>query len=620
LRNDFKRLPAGRVESVPGPPFVRPFYLTQASISAMKLTKPPTRPTLAAAAALLLLAGCDSVLDTEPTNVISGPQVFEDQALADAYLNDVYVRVNFARDGFADAPYGRSFNWVMDEMMGAELRTIGSWQVPYEAANSVITETGPPLGMIYWKYPALRKVNDFIERIKASDFDPSYVQQREAEARFLRAFIYFEMAMRYGAVPLITKAQSPDAPREELLVERTPEQEIYDFIIAETDTAAQMLPQTVGGEGRPTRWAALALQSRAALYAASIGEFGDMKLDGLLGVPDSQTQAYWQTAYDAAKTIIDDSGHSLYRQGNDPAERFQALFTDEGNAETIMRELFDGEQKGHSFTLMAMPGGFAESWGSNFNPFLNMVERFEFKDGSSGDIPRDELTSRQWSAEELFGSRDPRFKASVFYPETSWQGGTVYYHEGTLVDGEMVTNGTVGDDWPAAAPGRNQRHTGFQLRKMVNEEATQTIQRNVGETDYIIFRLGEMYLNMAEAALYLGMNGEALDAINTLRERVDMPPQDQVTEEVIRHERNVELAFEGHRYWDLRRWRTAVEELGGLRTKGLNFVYDWSTKKYNISLTNAEGNPRVFQEQHYYYPLGVDRLADNPKLVENPGY
>lgn len=580
----------------------------------------PAKQTLVIAATFLLLAGCDSVLDKEPTNVISGPQVFQDEALADAYLNDIYVRMNFSRDGFADAPYYRSFNQVLDEAMGGEVRTRGGWQIPYEVANAVITEAGAPFPIDYWKYPALRKANDFIERVSTSDFNQEYIDQRGAEARFLRAFIYFEMAKRYGGVPLLTRAQDADTPPEELLVERSSEQEIYDFVIAETDTIAQVLPQTVGGEGRPTRWAALALQSRAALYAASIGQFGDMKLDGLLGVPDSDVQDYWQTAYDAARAIIENSGHHLYRAQSDPAENFHLLFIEDGNPEGIMYEQFNGVQKGHDFTRMAMPAGFAETWGSNFNVFYHMVEMFEFEDGSSGEIPRDELTSRQWSAEELFGERDPRFRASVFYPETDWQGEQVYFHSATLVDGEEVNQGTVGDDWPAAAPKRNRDRTGFHLRKRVDESDVVTVETDVDDTDYMIFRLGEMYLNLAEAAFYLGQTGEALDAINTLRERAGMPPKEQVTEGVIRHEREVELAFEGFRYWDLRRWRTAVEKLGGLRTKGLQYKYVWDTKKYQISIVNGEGGARTFQERHYYLPLGVDRLADNPNLVENPGY
>ena len=591
---------------------------------ARKLTRRLALPVLsltAVAAALLLVAGCDSALDTEPTNVISEEQVFEDEALADAYLNDIYTRVSFARDGFNDLPYERSFNQMLYPAMGAELRPRGSFQAPYGAANATIDADGPPTPIEYWKYPALREANDFIEQIAASDnLDEDFVNQRRAEARFLRAFMYFEMARRYGAVPLITTAQDADTPRDSLLVERTPEQEMYDFVISETDAIADVLPQTVGGDGRPTRWAALSLQSRAALQAASVGEFGDMKLDGLLGVPDSETQDYWQTAFDAADAVIENSGHSLYRASSDPAENFQALFIDEGNSEGIMYEKFNGVQKGHDYTRMAMPAGFAETWGSNFNPFLRMMEKFEFADGSPYDISRDELTSQQWTVDELFKSRDPRFRASFFYPESDWQDGTVYFHSATRVDGQLVSSGTVGEDFPASGPTRNTTRTGFHVRKRVDEGDVVTVETDADDTDIFIFRLAELYLNRAEAAYYLGNQSQALSDINEIRDRAGMPPKDEATVENIRNERNVELAFEGFHYWDLRRWRTAEEVLGGLRTKGLDYTYDLNSGKYEISLVNAEGDARTFQERHYYLPLGTEKLADNPNLVENPGY
>jgi hypothetical protein len=132
--------------------------------------------------------------------------------------------------------------------------------------------------------------------------------------------------------------------------------------------------------------------------------------------------------------------------------------------------------------------------------------------------------------------------------------------------------------------------------------------------------MGEIYLNLAEAAFYLGMTGEALDAINELRARAGMPPKTEITEDIIRNERAVELTFEDHRYFDLRRWRIAVEVLDGVRLQGLKYDFNWDTQLYQISFKNGEGVARVFQERHYYLPISVDRLADNPSFVENPGY
>jgi len=99
-----------------------------------------------------------------------------------------------------------------------------------------------------------------------------------------------------------------------------------------------------------------------------------------------------------------------------------------------------------------------------------------------------------------------------------------------------------------------------------------------------------------------------------------MPLLTSITEDDIRHERAVELAFEEMKYWDLRRWRTAVTELDGKRYKGLQYSYYYNEDKYDFHLVIGDIAPRVFKQKYYYLPLGVSRIADNPNLVENPGY
>ena len=116
------------------------------------------------------------------------------------------------------------------------------------------------------------------------------------------------------------------------------------------------------------------------------------------------------------------------------------------------------------------------------------------------------------------------------------------------------------------------------------------------------------------------MTGEALDAINMIRDRAGMPARAGLTWDNIMQERQVELFAEDHRYWDLRRWRTAVETLDGKRLKGLQYVYNQDEGTYTVKFKNAEGKSRIFQERHYYLPFGLARLADAPALVENPGY
>src|SRR5690606_19234019 len=204
-------------------------------------------------------------------------------------------------------------------------------------------------------------------------------------------------------------------------------------------------------------------------------------------------------------------------------------------------------------------------------------------------------------------------------PESPWQGSRALFHSGTLRDGKLLTSGTAEDGWPYKANNRNTVRTGLMVRKRANENLkTQPVIND--DTDYIIFRLGEMYLNLAEAAVYLNKPDEALTALNRLRERADMPPKTMITEDIIQNERLVELTWENHSYWDLRRWRIAEEVLDGVRLKGLKYIYNYDTKKYQITLINSEGVARTFQKRNYYLPLGVGRVAENPKFVPNPGY
>ena len=141
------------------------------------------------------------------------------------------------------------------------------------------------------------------------------------------------------------------------------------------------------------------------------------------------------------------------------------------------------------------------------------------------------------------------------------------------------------------------------------------------DVDWIVFRTGEMYLNAAEAAFENGEADEAKRLINIIRDRVGMPPKENLTIVEVRNERFVELYIEEHRYWDIRRWRIAVDELNGKGFKGVTWEYHIAEDKYGIKIKDADFNQiRVFAERNYYFPIGLNRIADNPNLVKNPGY
>lgn len=565
---------------------------------------------------LITISGCEIVdFDKQPQNQISGEAVFTDQTLTEANLAQIYEQTHFLY---------RNLDNPVDDIflagMAASARGFAYWQ-PSAAFPLEVLDEGGADDIDYWPYNNIRNVNEFIEGIQNSDYDQDYIDQKVAEVRYLRAHMYWEMVKRFGGVPIITEAQDLDAPIEELNVARNSEQEVYDFVANEMDAIVNVLPEQ-SEAGRVNKFTALALKSRAMLYAASVAEFGQVQMNGLLGIPAGEANDYWQASYDASQAIIQSGYFGLYNKlPNNPAQNFQDLFVDEDNPERIFVKVYDADvEKGHSWDTGAVPFEFRNGWGSNYCPFLNIIEEFEYADGTPGTIDRELINSDHlFDINEVFGSRDPRFLATFFYPESEWQDGKVRFHRRTVVDGETVTSGTIGEDWPAQGPRRNWVNTGFLIRKMMNEEYIGPL-RGGSSTDFMVYRYGETLLNAAEAAFYLGNQGEALNKVNMIRDRAGMPALNSITEEDIRHERTVELVFENHRYWDLRRWRIAHEFLNGLRTQGLEYTYYYDEDKYDFHLKNGDPSARTFQQRHYYLPLGVDRIAENPNLVENPGY
>ncbi len=563
-------------------------------------------------AIFLTLLGCEQILDIQPTNIISEDAVKSDPVLVDAFLNKIYNAIRWQ----TGAPNERmaTLSTCADEHT-----VFAGWQQPYKAAMHIMDENGAHDLLAYWPYNNIRSANEIIEILEEATFEEELVNQKIAEARFLRAFMYFELVKRYGGMPLITEPQSIDQPVEELNVPRDPEAALYDFVASEMDDIADVLPDSYSSDefGKPTKWAAFALKSRAMLYAASIAEFSTITLPGgVLGIPQGQAAGYWQAAYNASMEIINNSPHALYNENPDPQENYAEIFINDGNTEVIFAEVYNlGLLKTHGWNFYNMPDGFRTGWGSNGPVFLEHVEKYEYMDGSTGKLNWDDLNNNVlFDIDSLMHQKDPRFRASIFYQETPWQDATVYFHKNTT--------GTIdpADNWPPKAPARNYKKSGFLTRKRVIEAIKLPISQE-DETDWIVFRVGEMYLNAAEAAFQLGNDAEALTLINDIRARAGMPDKATVDVDVIRNERAVELAFEEHRYWDLRRWRTAEETLHAQGFHGIDWTYDYDVKKYQLKLKDADyGQIRTFQEKNYYLPIGIEWLADNPNLIENPGY
>ena len=565
---------------------------------------------------ILLLSGCYDPFDLTRNDIISDDVVFDNPNLADAFLFDLYDRAQFhIKSG------NGNLNMGLISSYGGESRNYGvSWQIPYTQVIDVDYNENGLQGKVldYYDYALIRECNQMITKLPQSkNLTEYFIDSRVAEARFIRAHAYFEMVKRFGGIPLITDVVPIQGNYDEIYRERNSEKEIYDFISSEMDDISELLPAFAIEEGRITKWTALALKSRALLYAGSVANFGSEQLNGLLGFPSSEASKYYLESLNASREIIQSGIFSLYRKFNDPVENFVNLFIDEtDNPEIIFSEKYDYESgKSHQWDALAQPAGFGFNWSSNYPVYLETLEQFDFIDGTSGKVDRDMYDDNtpidpSW----YFEMRDPRMRASIFYPGTNFKGGTVFFHRSM--------RGSL-EGWPQSGLSKltGSMATGLLIRKRTNPDTPDATRSS---TDYIVFRYGEILLNYVEASYYLNdPNGDMVSIMNEIRDRAGMPllTKSEITENKIRQERKCELAFEDHVFWDLRRWRIAVEELNNVRRHRLHYRFNANNETYTMEMADGDlGGVRLHPERNYYYALGLNRLADNPKLIENPGY
>jgi hypothetical protein len=528
--------------------------------------------------------------------------------------------------------------------------SLGSWDEAYTTYKlRGITADGGELEWWENAYYTIRNLNNFIEKAPESPLNKEYIETRIAEARFLRAYCYFAMVKRYGGVPLILTVPTMESPEELLYPKRNSEKEVYDFVLNETEEIAGILPEPENTDyGRAHKYAAWSLHCRAALYAGSTARYGTEQLNGLLGISRSEADAYFTKAYNAAKTIIQSGKYELYNVNADKVQNFKDIFLKKRNKEAIFVKQHDGPGFNDgglatwSWDVIECPRPQVWGIGNAHMPYLDLVEEFEMADGTSGKLDRQELESKLWTMDELWKGRDPRFYASIWTNGTEWRDAgsldntklifgvnKIDMHSGLIKpDGEIIT-GTIATYEGIRATGdqlmlmasSNVVSTGFGIMKYLDPTANTMTWLCESRTDYQIFRYAETLLNLAEAAFELNKTSEALDAVNQIRLRAGIPALATVDMEKIRHERMVELAFENHRYWDLRRWREAETKLTR-SFNGLRYLYDYESGKFKVQvIENVDGTftPR-FPAHTYYFPINKTRIGANPNLVENPGY
>jgi len=633
-------------------------------------------PFLLTLALLFPLAACgDDVLNTEPQTILTDEQVWSDPNLIRSVLADYYNRLPRHTDfgvpgncGSTTAYCGWKDYAAYDEAIWS-----GVGNFDYEIRNTILNY---PFGRwSLWNYDLIRDINLAIENIAATTaprMTPVIKEQFTAELRFLRAFNYFLLVKRMGGVPIITTQQIYDFSGDPSYLQnpRNTEEEVYEFVASELDEVGPLL----GNEESRTRaneWTALALKSRAMLYAGSLARHNNESPNpitlpgGEVGIPAERAVDFYTRSLEASRALIQSSPYALYNANPHPGENFyEAVSQKTGNSEVIMAiDYLASQGRSHRFTLENIPRSLrvdqdGVSGGSALSPSLNLVEAFDYLDGSPGMLRGVGTGSgtaegqANWifydEPDDIFEGKDPRLYGTIMYPGTSFAGKPLSIQAGVYVcnastgvyeriEGARNSEHTDGGILTGAdGPARNENYlsaTGFYLRKYLDPAPPAATSATGSDMWWVWFRLGETYLNAAEAAFELGLQGEALGYVNTLRERAGFPPNSLVslTREKIRNERWVELAFEDHRVWDLKRWRIAHEVWDGTQNSTTANVYalfpyrivcpgspNHNTYVFDAFQSDRLTAPRFFRVGNYYSQIPQGVLNNNPKIVRNP--
>lgn len=549
--------------------------------------------------------------------------VWQDPALVEAFVNEMY----------------RGLNHGIRELMLGSLADESHFIHNYGSAQVVQSNlTSADLGSFSrgdfdefnWNqlYRRIRQINLFKENIDKVPFtDETWRDRMKGEVHFLNAYFYHNLVRLYGGVPLVKRTFKLE---DDFLVPRSSLDESIAYIVEEADMAASLLPVTYAGSddiGRATKGAALALKSRILLYAASELYNNTSWAAGytnpeLISSTSGSRTAKWQAAKDAAKAVIDLGAYQLEDTDN-PVDDYVKLFLDPTTEEAIFSRYFiksRGWEDGALPGLANGPNGY-HNWGGN-TPIQELVDDYQMADGSTFSW------SNPLHAAAPYDNRDPRFYASILYDQAPWRPrpndtkeidpeGKVIIRAvetaaGVWTPGLDTRDGPV-EDW-------NGGYSGYYLRKFIDPNVVHEYAAAGGnqEAPWHYFRYGEIILNYAEACLGLGQEDEAKTYINMIRQRAGMPNITSSGQQLIddyRNERRVELVFEQHRYFDIRRWMIAPDVM-----VNANGIVIEDPLVGPVKYTRNKIQDRAWNNKMYFLPITLDEINRNKNLIQNPLY
>lgn len=528
-------------------------------------------------------SSCQKILDKKNLSAVNQQDVWNNLDLATAYVNAIYAQ---------DLPeWSTEWTNYSDESGGGGDHMYGQ-----------LTENS----IDYWPYQNIRAINVLLDNIDKGTLSLSNRQSLKGQALFFRAWLYFQMVIRYGGVPLLLK---PEKLTDSLLVKRAPTSVCMNQIVADLDSAIAYLPvidaSSPDNDGHVHKGTAMAVLGRVLLYYAS------PQFD-----PSQTASGRWQAAYDANKTAL----NYLQAHGFGLYPDFAGLWFNEMNKEDIFVRRYqyspDNNMSYNHWAAATRPLDASQgSTGAN-RPSLEMVKAFPMKDGK---MINDPSSSYQYDSSYFWKNRDPRFNATIAYNGSLWplsnEAGRI---EWTYVGGEQ----------------NNPTPTGFYCRKAV--DVTQdAIGAYESSTDWAELRFAEVLLNYAESANEIGQTSAAYPELIAVRQRAGIDPgtdglyglKPGMTQDEMRHaimfERRIEFAFEGKRYWDIRRRRLFETDLNGTRRHGYTVELKIPEQQWDqIRSSNTSQSMLNLLDQHYtdYFKNEVNLLDTKFSINWKPEY
>lgn len=542
-----------------------------------------------------------NLLDVTPTDRIASSAISSDTAVFEAYVTNRYIGAKLQdKEGDGSNPgFGRGFEYSMWSSLTDESiynNDDATWLIQ---RGQLAPENLGGAGVLWARsYRSIRECNSALALLPTINMSAGHKTRIEGELKFIRAFRYQDLIRNYGGVVLIGDKVTNlnDNLQDPSLFKRASIKESIDYVLAQLDDAASKLPLNNDGSwllGRATKGAALALKSRLTLYAAS----------------PLYNAGTWADAVTAAQAVISLNKYGIYAGG------YNNLFLVNETNETIFERLYTKNANHTHLEIANGPNGYG-GWAGN-TPLQNLVDDYEMDNGKAITDP-----TSGYDATHPYDHRDPRFAATVLYNGSIYRGQSV---DSFIPGGKDSKDGD--SNW-------NTTKTGYYLKKFMNDAyPLQNPWGNAGFQPWIYFRYAEILLNFAEAAneaygpdvIPAGSTLSARTAINQIRQRpgINMPPlaagmSQTDMRNAVRYERRVELAFEEHRFYDVRRWKIAdVTEnkpaAGVIITKNADGTFSYTPK---VALDG-----RLFKTQHYWLPIPRSEIqASGGQLQQNPGY